>query len=305
MNRVRSAGVPRRRQVDHLALAALVLGGTTIGFAPILVRWSEVGPTATAFWRLVLAVPFMWLWLAGEHRRSDTMRGPASLADYRGFLVSGFFFAGDLAVWHWSLKYTTVANATLLVNFAPVFVTLGSWLLFRQRVTLTFLAGLVTALLGAVLLIGTSFTLSPEFFGGDMLALLAAMFYGGYMLSLKHLRARFPTAVIMAWNGVVMSVLLLPPTLLSGEVLWPVSLVGWLVLVALAVLIHIGGQGTIAYAMAHLPASFSSVTLLVQPLMAAVFAWLLLGETLTPLQVAGGVVVLAGIATARRGSLPA
>jgi drug/metabolite transporter (DMT)-like permease len=82
----------------------------------------------------------------------------------------------------------------------------------------------------------------------------------------------------------------------------PVTTQGWATLAGLALVSHAAGQGLIAYALAHLPAAFSSVSLLFQPVMAAAFAWLLLSEGLAPLQVAGGVVVLAGIYLARRGS---
>jgi drug/metabolite transporter (DMT)-like permease len=74
------------------------------------------------------------------------------------------------------------------------------------------------------------------------------------------------------------------------------------VVLGLALVSHAAGQGLIAYALAHLPAAFSSVGLLLQPVVAALFAWLLLAEPLAALQVAGGMVVLAGIYLARRGS---
>jgi drug/metabolite transporter (DMT)-like permease len=90
--------------------------------------------------------------------------------------------------------------------------------------------------------------------------------------------------------------------LAAGEPMLPATAHGWLVLVGLALVSHAAGQGLIAYALAHLPAAFSSVSLLFQPVMAALFAWLLLAEPLVAVQVAGGVVVLLGIWLARRGS---
>jgi len=95
---------------------------------------------------------------------------------------------------------------------------------------------------------------------------------------------------------------LLPLSLISGERFLPLDARGWLVLIALALISHIGGQGLIAYALAHLPAAFSSVSLLLQPVLATVFAWLLLGEQLSPSQALGGALVLAGILIARRES---
>ena len=114
--------------------------------------------------------------------------------------VPGISFAGDLGVWHIALHHTSVANATLLPNFAPVFVTLFGWLLFRLAVTRTFLTGLSLALAGAVVLMGESFTVSGETLLGDALCLLVALFYAGYLLGVARLRARFSTAAVMAWS---------------------------------------------------------------------------------------------------------
>ena len=135
---------------------------------------------------------------------------------------------------------------------------------------------------------------------GDGLALLTGVFYSGYFLTVKRLRARFTTAAIMTWTAMVGAALLLPVAWIAEGPLLPASLAGWLVVLALALFSHLGGQGLITYAMAHLPAAFSALTLLIQPVGAAIFAWILFGEALGPLQLAGGLVVLAGIWLARR-----
>jgi len=106
----------------------------------------------------------------------------------------------------------------------------------------------------------------------------------------------------MTWSGVVSAVVLLPVALLSGEELLVTSAYGWAILLGLALLSHAGGQSLIAYALAHLPAAFSSVGLLLQPVTAALLAWLLLGEPVSVWQAAGGIVILYGIFLARRGS---
>lgn len=286
----------------RLAINALLAGALAIALAPILVRLSSAGPSATAFWRLTLALPALWLWMALESRGVQRPRQPATRADYRDLAISGLFFAGDLAIWHWSIKFTSVANATLLANFAPIFVALGGWLFFRQRVSAAFLAGMGVALAGMVLLVGQNFTLSSQHLLGDLLGLVTAVFYAGYILWVKRLREHFSTAVIMTWSGAVTSLVLLPVTLLSGESLLPLQASGWLVLAALALISQFGGQSLIAYALARLPAAFSSVTLLVQPVMATVFAWLILHEALGLWQALGGALALVGIYLARRAS---
>jgi drug/metabolite transporter (DMT)-like permease len=289
-------------RAQRIALGALIAGALAIAFAPIFVRLSEVGPVATAFWRLTLSLPVLWIWLALEPKSGTRARRPSGWSDYARLTGAGLFFAGDLAVWHWSLNFTSVTNSTLLANFAPIFVTLVSWLVFKERFTRTFLAGLALAIAGAVVLMGRSFQLSQAHLLGDAMGLATAMFYGGYILAVGRLRAEFSTATIMTWSGVVTAVALLPLALLSGEALIAPTAAGWAVLAGLALLSHAGGQSLIAYALAHLPATFSSISLLIQPAAAALLAWALLGEALGPLQAIGGGIVLAGILLARLGS---
>ena len=216
--------------------------------------------------------------------------------------LAGFFFAGDLFCWHWALEFTSVANSTILANCAPIFVTLVAWLFFRERVTSTFLMGLVIALTGAVMLVGAGFSMSTQTWFGDMLGIITAMFYAGYILSIKQARAQFATGTIMAWSGTVACLLLLPATLSFGETLIAPTWQGWTILIAIALICQVGGQGLIAYALAHLPASFSSVTLLLQPVLATIFAWLILTEKIGFWQAVGGLIVLGGIFLARQGS---
>lgn len=283
-----------------LAVPALLAGAACIGFAPILMRLSPLGPSATAFYRLAMALPMLLLWLWWDWRR--TKAPPCATADLKGVALAGFCFAADLAVWHWSVNLTSVANATLFPNFAPIYVTLAAWLLFGQKVRPLFLLGLSLAIAGAVLLMGRNLQLGGEHLAGDGLAQLTAVFYAGYIVAVGRLRARLSTSAIMGLSALVTTPLLLLAALASGESLAIPTGPGWLSLLALAWLSHVGGQSLIAYGLAHLPAAFGSVVLLLQPLVAALLAWVWLGEALTPLAMLGGGVILAGILLARRGS---
>ena len=297
------ANGPANGRTARVAFIALLAGAIGIAFAPIFVRLSELGPSATAFHRLLLAAPFLWLWMGLDHRRAGgTGRKPATARDFGWLALVGLLFAADLGLWHWSIRLTSVANATLLANAAPIFVTLAGWLALGQRFTPVFLAGMAVALLGAVLLMGSSVTLGLDHLLGDGLGLATAVFYAGYMLAVKKVRADFSTATVMAWSAAAGAIALLPLALVSGESIIATTAYGWGVLLALALLSHVGGQSLIAYALAHLPAAFSSVSLLLQPVAAALLAWLILSEALGLLQGLGGAVVLAGIAIARRGS---
>jgi len=279
------------------ALAALFCGATFIALSPIWVRLADVGPTASAFWRVALAAPLLWLAFAlAPHAAARRPNWPLLGA-------AGVAFAGDLASWHWSIQFTSVANSTLLANLASIFVTLAAWALWRQKPRALFLVALGLALVGVGMLVRTSVDFAPRALLGDALGVVTAMFYAWYLLTVKGLRDRgAATLQLMAVTSTVTAIVLLPAALASGEALLPGGAAGWLILLGLAWITHAGGQGLIAFALAHLPAAFSSVGLLSQPVMAAGFAWLLLGEPLVALQFAGGTVVLAGIYLARRAS---
>lgn len=291
-------------RTQRIALIALLIGALGIAFAPIFVRLSEVGPVATGFWRTALATPILALWMGSESRQRGgrASRRPSSLSDYGRLSLAGLFFAGDLAIWHTSIRYTSVANSTLLANFAPLYVAPAAWFLFKERITGRFVLGMLLALAGAIVLMGQSFQLNADHLFGDALGLLTAGFYAGYILSVGRLRAEFSTATIMTWSGAISAAVLLPIGLYDGEAMLPASATGWAVLAGLALFSHACGQSLIAYALAHLPASFSSVSLLLQPAAAAILAWVLLNEPLGPLQVLGASVILAGILMARPGS---
>jgi drug/metabolite transporter (DMT)-like permease len=275
-----------------LAIAALLAGATCIGTSALFVKVSETGPVSTGFWRVFLALPFLWAWAWMDRRGAVPVQGkPHGL-----LFAAGFFFAGDLAVWHWSIMLTSVANAVLLANLAPIFVTLAVWLLWRKKPALMFLAGLAAALTGVVLMVGGNFpNVSGRALLGDMLGIVTAMFYAGYQLTVTRLRGTVSTARIMAVSSVVTAAILLPIAWLSGEVFFPATAVGWMKILGLALVAQVAGQSLIAYAMAHLPSTLSSVALLLQPVMATLFAWILLGEKLGAIAFVGAALVLIGI----------
>jgi drug/metabolite transporter (DMT)-like permease len=283
------------------AFLCLLAGGVCIAFAPIFVRLSDTGPVASAFWRVALAAPLLWflLWRASPSLGTGQGEGHSFVP----VMLAGLFFALDLGFWHWSIVWTSVANSTLLANLAPIWVTVAGWLLWKQKVTRLFLAGMFVALAGMFVLVGPHFAIGGTRLAGDALAALTAVFYGSYMLAIKRARdAKASTARLMAWSTTITAVLLLPFAALSPQPMLPSGALGWLVLLGLAIVSQVLGQGLIAYAFAHLPASLSSVSLLVQPVVAALAAWAIFGEAIGAAQVVGGAIVLAGIWIAKRAS---
>lgn len=289
----------QKRNVERLALAALVAGAMAIGFSGLLARISEAGPSATGFWRMAPVLPVFWAWVWWQNRSANQKTATLTRRDRRILVLAGVFFAFDIAFWHWSLAFTTVANATLLSNLNPVVVALASVLLFGERLGGRFYLGLGLAIIGAALLAGASFEAGGDKLRGDILGVITAVFYGAYLLVVARLRGRLSTAVIMAWSSSVAAILLLPLAWISGEQLLPATPEGWAIVVVLAFSAQLLGQSLIAYAFAHLPAAFGALTLLIQPIVATIAAWILLGEYLSVTEIFGAGVILTGIMVAR------
>lgn len=283
----------------RLALVALLAGAFSIGCSPIFVRLSEVGPISTAFWRLSLAL-LPLIAFSGKQLGQPGTALPKRPLEHLLVAAPGLILAVELIAWHLSLRMTTVANSTLFANLAPVFVALGGWVFLKQKVSRTFVLALVMSIAGAIILKGGLAFDGAGDTRGDALAVFAAALYAVYIMLIGWVRQRHATAVIMIWGSIAASLFTLPVALYLEPALLPTTVFGWAVVFGLAWISQAGGQSLITFALAWLPVAFSSLTLLIQPVVAAILAWVLLGEALTPMQMIGGLVVLVGIFLARK-----
>ena len=287
------------RDDNRLALAALVFGALVIGTSPILVRLATCGPAAAGFWRLAFATPLLTLMATAAPRFGAVAGGIGTPS--RAMLLAGLWFALDLGCWHYGIRYTSVANATVLPNLTPVIVTLVSWFAFRERPRPVFLLGMLTAIGGAVLMAqaarGEPAGPTPHI--GDILSASTAVWYALYFIAVRSARLTRSTVSVMLWSCLVGAPLLMITALVMREQILPATALGWAAAAGLG-LAHVFGQGSIAWALGRLPASTASVTVLVQPVAAAVLAYFIFGETLTPLQALGAAVALAGIVIAQQ-----
>lgn len=291
---------PDSARRSSIGFIALVAGGAAIACAPIFVRLADVSPSASAFWRVFMAAVPLWLWVLLERRMSTGSTEPHPPLMKMG--AAGLFFAGNLVFWHLAIMNTAIADATLEANLAPIFVTLGAWLFLGQRVTRGFVAALGITLAGAFLLVAPRLSIDGASRGliGDVYGLVTALFYAGYLLTLNTIGTRVSAARVAAIASTVGAIVLLPYALAVADRFWPATPAGWWPLVGLALIAHTFGQTLIAFGLARVKAGFGAVTLLVQAILAAVYAWVLLGEAMGPLQMIGAAVVLTGIALARR-----
>ena len=288
------------------ALALLALAAATLCFSlvPIAVRFSEVGPTATAFWRFLFALAplLLWLRLSQQSGREDSDAPPNS---FRLLAVVSVALAADMIAWHTAIAHTSVVNSMLIAYSAPIFVAIGAWIFLKERFGMQFTLGLILSLLGSYLLINHGSTAFGSFAKGDYLAIVAAAMFSIYVVGLRSVRRHLSTAKVLTWNTIIPMPLLLVAALALGETIMPYSLAGWTLLIAYALIVHVLGQGLFTYAIAQLPAAFNVVAILGSPVIAAGMAWVLLDEAMSPLQIAYGMVVLIGIYLAHRGSASA
>lgn len=276
-----------------LALFVLVLSACVLGLAPILVRLTETGPAAAGFWRFALALPLLFALTARP--AAEGLGRPS-----KWMLLAGLFFALDLSFWHYGIVMTSVANATVLCNLTPVVVTLFAWVVLKQRPGGLFLAALALALLGAfAMAAGADGRQGSNPLLGDLFSLSVAVWYSGYFLAVQKARTTAGAMRVTFWATLAGVPLMGGVALLLGEDMIPATAAGWAACVGLGVM-HVFGQGGVAWALGRLPASITAVTILVQPIVAALLGWWIFGETLTPIQAAGGALVLAAIVLAQR-----
>ena len=307
-----------------LAAAGVVMGAIATSSNPVFVRLSDVPETASAFHRMAWALPAFALWgcaagLGTRRTRAGKGRGAPAVAqrprsgrlvrsigipterrDLLLLVLCGVFFAGDLAALHAAVNLTTAANAILFLNAQPIYVSVGAWLLFGERMDPRFIGAAALAMAGVVVLTWTSVDRGAGHALGDALGVVAGVCYAGYILAASRLRTDYSSLAINVATCLVGAPLLLAAALATGQSVAPPTVDDWFLMIGLGVVAHACGQGLIVWGLAHLPAAFASVSLLVAPVSAAVFAWLLLAEPLGLVQVAGMALVLVGVQLAWR-----
>ncbi len=286
-------------------LFLLILALLAVSFAAIFIRWcsTELGAGATVFNRLWLATVVLGLWELLKPRANDdnvmAIAPRITGKDYALLLLVGAVSSSSVVLWALSLAETSVANSTVLRNLTPLFTTLGAWLWFRQSFDRRFLWGLVVAMGGAIAIGVTDFQLAWQHLTGDLLALLSALCYGVNLLLVENLRDRLGASQILLWRCGFGCLLLLPFVWLTEDHLFPQSLPVWGAAIGLAILCQCFGQGLVVYSLKTFSSGFVAIFLLLEPIITAVFAWGLLGETLTPTNAIAFCGVLGGIYLAK------
>jgi drug/metabolite transporter (DMT)-like permease len=277
---------------NPLAFAALIVGNVALAFGPWLVRLTDVGPVAAGFWRLALALPFLWLIAISVKQRPHWPSG----ALIGALLLAAFFFAADLAAWHTGIHLTKLGNATLFGNISSfAFAAWGLWLV-RQWPSRIQGASLILAAIGCALLMAGSYELSPRFLSGDLLALLAGLLYAGYLIIVQRVRGALEPIPLLLLASLFGAVMLLPFAVGIGEQVWPSD---WTPLLLLALGSQVVGQGLLVYAIGALPPLVIGLALLTQPAISALIGWLAYDERLTALDWVGAAAIALALVLVR------
>lgn len=289
-------------------LACLVLGIAVliVSSAAIFIRFAQadgVASLAIAAWRLTIAAVVLAPIVMLRHR--EEIAALPARSWWLG-VASGLFLALHFAAWISSLAYTSVASSLALVSTNPVWIALASWLLFRERLGAGLLLGIAAAVGGSALIFasdtgaGAAATASNPMLG-NTLAMLGSITVCGYLLIGRRLRASV-SLLPYVWLVYTSAAIFLMLGAAAADVpLGGYSFLGWGCLLVLALGPQLLGHSAFNWALGHVSATFIAIVTLGEPIGSALLAWMIFGESFATLQLAGFVLLLAGIYLAGRG----
>ncbi|MEO6151849.1 MAG: DMT family transporter [Croceibacterium sp.] len=273
-------------------LAALIGGNVALAMGPWFVRVADTGPVATGFWRLALALPVLALLARANRQRLGGLPNKVALA----VVLSGVLFAFDIASWHIGIGLTRLANATLFGNAGSLVLMVWGFIAWRRLPRGAEWAALAAAVIGAAILMGRSFEISPRTLLGDLFCLTAGMLYAGYLLILHDARKALGGWSLLTWSSATCAPVLLAIALMAGERIVPGN---WWPVIGLAVISQLIGQGLLVYALRHFPPLVIGIALLSQPAVAALAGWIAFHEVLSTGDLVGIALVSSALVLSR------
>ena len=274
----------------------LASGAMLIGFAPIFVKWSELSPSAILFYRMILTLPFLFLLNFYLNKKISFQVKDKKTIFYSAIASIAFTF--DLVLWHYAMDITSVSNATIIVNSAPILIAVLSYIFFKEKPAKGFTASFVITYIGIIGLIVFSNNYINGKILGDILCLFAAFGYATYLLIISKLGKETALNIIF-YTTLFCSIFAIIPMLLESGNKLPSSSFEWQNLFLLAFLCQFGGQFLITYGITKISASSGSIGLLMQPLTATILASFIFSEILNANQILFIFITLFGIYLAR------
>lgn len=280
---------------DRGALLAVAVGVLAVSSAAIMIRLTGAPALAIAFWRCALGVVVLFpvAVARGEHLPDRRALGIGA--------VSGVALGAHFGTWISSLEYTSVAASVVLVTSAPIFVAILAYLVLGEKTSLLSVAGILVSFAGTVVIAGDG-TVGSAPLLGNALALLGALTFAVYVLSGRSLRTGGMSALAYSILGYSVGALtLLVVAVPSGVQMWGYSWETWFWLWAITLGPQILGHTVLNWALEYVQASVISGSVLAEPVIAAVLAWLILSEKPGLATILGGLVILAGLFLLLRG----
>ena len=273
---------------------AALTGALAIAFSGILFRVAHVSPVTGAVFRCLYALPVLWPLAYLEDRRY----GPRPIGQRALAWGAGLFFAVDLVAWHQGIEEVGAGLATVLGNLQVVLVGVLAWALLRERPTNRALAAIPVALVGVVLISGAfehgAYGRNPGL--GVAYGILTAVAYSGFLLVLREGNRDLRRPAGPLFDATLVSGLAcIPIGLVIGNLDWTPDWKAQAYLALLAVSSQALGWLLISITLPRLPAALTSVLLTFQPVLSVLFAWAILGESPSALQLGGVALVVCGL----------
>lgn len=274
---------------------ALVIGVVSVSSSAIFVKLSSSSPGLTAAYRLLFTVILMLPFMTAS--RSSVRRSLAALTgrDYWLCTLSGVVLAFHFITWFMSFRYTSVASSVVLVSLQPLFTFIGSILIFKEKLSRNSWLGGLLAIVGSAVIGWGDFTSGPGVLFGDFLALFSAFLVSAYWLIGQHIRARADSGTYSFLVYGISTVTLMVYVLVRGENPLSPPPLDWLWFLCLAVFPTLLGHSIFNWVIRWIPASVLSVGILGEAVGSSILAYLVFGETVSFQQIAGGILLLAGI----------
>jgi len=282
----------RRSEHHPLAFPALLLGNVALAFGPWMVRLADVGPVAAGFWRLTLALPFLLVIARASGQPAHWPR-KALIAIVA---TAAIFYSLDLAAWNAGIRLTKLGNSTLFGNSGSFVFAAYGLILAHRAPSMRQSFSLLLALGGAALLMSNSYEVDPKNFTGDLLTLVAGLFYGGYLIFVERGRTSLQPLPLLVLATSFSIPILLVISLGLGERLWPGD---WTPLIIFALSSQVIGQGLLVYSIGTLPPLVVGLGLLTQPAISATVGWLAYGESLSATDILGASGIAAALVLVR------
>lgn len=283
------------------SLVILAIAIVALAFSPIFTKLGELelNPTTIIFNRLWISSIIVGCWqLIGTFQAEQTSltKSKFNYQEQGLLFLASFCATASALLWAISFTQTSIASSTVLRSLTPLFISFGAWLILKQQFKSQFIIGMIIAIIGAMVIGWDDLQVGNDYLVGDGVALLSAALHGVNILTVGYLRERgCTTERVLFWRCASGSLIILPVLLLTNAELFPISLQGWLTVIALAVVCQTFGQGLLVFSLKQFSSSFVGIFALLKPLITAILAWVIFAEGINIVNAIALVLILVGI----------